>query len=116
MLPDAAVKPLIAGAATTVTVVELDFVASACEVAVIVKGPPAAAGAVQTPEALMVPPVALQVMPAFTAPETVAVKVVLVLTVFVGAAGLMAETLTALTVTVAVAVALSPAALVTVKV
>jgi hypothetical protein len=110
------VKLVIAGAATTVTVVELDFVASACEVAVMVKGPPAAAGAVQTPEALMLPPLALQVMSVFTAPATVAAKVVLVLTVLVGLAGLMAEIDTALTVTVAVAVALSPAALLTVSV
>jgi hypothetical protein len=117
MLPEAALKLVMAGAATTVTVVELDLVPSAWEVAVMVKGPPAVPGAVQTPvEASMLPPLALQVMPVFTAPETVAVKVVLELTVLVGFAGLMVETLTALTVTVAVAVTLSPAVLVTVKV
>jgi hypothetical protein len=64
----------------------------------------------------MLPPLALQVIAGFTAPLTVALKAVVAFTVFVGAAGLIADTDTAPTVTVAVAVTGSPAALVTVSV
>ena len=106
----------VTGAGTTVTVVLADLVPSATLVAVMVTLP-AMVGAVHAPVAgVMVPPVALQVMALLNAPVTVLLKVWLVLTVMVGLAGLMAVTATVCGVTVAVAVAVSPAALVTVRV
>ena len=112
-----AVMAGVTGAGTTVTWVEVDLVPSATLVAVMVKGPPAVAGAVQAPvAATMVPPVALQVMAGLRAPLTLLVKVWLVLTVRIALAGLMAPTTTVCGVAVTLAVAVSLAALVTVRV
>ena len=116
MVAAAGTKLAMAGAATTVTVVEAVFVPSAWEVAVMVTLW-AEAGAVKAPvEALIVPAVADQVMPVFDAPETELVKVVAPFTVMVGAAGLTAAMLTLWGVTVTEVVAVVPAALVTVRV
>ena len=112
----AATRLVATGAATTVTVVVAVLVASAWLVAVMVTLP-GEAGAVKAPvEALIVPAVADQVRPVFDAPETELEKVVLVLTVMVGAAGLMAATPADCRVTPTAAVAVAPAALVTVRV
>jgi hypothetical protein len=64
----------------------------------------------------MVPPVAVQVMAVFDAPDTVAEKVMLLLVACEEFAGLTADTETVATVTEAEAVTASPAALVTVRV
>ena len=109
-------RPKAIGASTTVTVVVESLVASSEEAAVIVTGP-GTAGAIQAPvAAFIVPPVADQVSPFVAPPVAVAEKVVALPVVRVGAAGLMAPTLTACTVTVAEAVAVAPAAFVTVRV
>ena len=106
----------VTGAGTTVTVVVADLVPSAALVAVMVTLP-AMVGAVHAPVAgVMVPPVALQVMDALAAPLTVLLKVWLVLAVMVRPDGVIALTATVRGVTVTAAVAVSPAALVTVRV
>ena len=99
------------GAATTLTVVVTDLVLSSAAVAVMV-AEPAVAGAVQTPAEVMVPAVALQVMLLVRPPVAVALKVVEVLTVRVGAGGLMTLTATVCGVTVVEASTESPAAFV----
>ena len=77
-----------------------DLVVSSFEVAVIVIVP-AVPGAVQPPVlAFIVPALAVHEMPLVTPPVAVVVKVVEVLTVRVGAAGLMAFTTTVCGVTV----------------
>jgi hypothetical protein len=83
----------VTGAGATVTVVLADLVASATLVAVMV-AVPAAAGAVHAPVALIVPLLAVQVMPVFTAPLTELLKATASFTVTVGLAGLMAATTT----------------------
>ena len=94
MIAAAGTKLLMAGAATTLTVVVAVLVPSAWEVAVMVTDP-AEAGAVKAPvEASIVPALADQVMPAFEAPETELEKVVPVPTVIVGVAGVTVPTAT----------------------
>ncbi|HEX2609970.1 MAG TPA: hypothetical protein VHK68_03100, partial [Gemmatimonadales bacterium] len=80
-------KLVITGAATTVTVVPLDLVGSALEVAVMVHVP-GEVGAVHLPLPLIVPQLAAQRRLASTAPLTEAVNVVFVPTVTVELAGL----------------------------
>ena len=83
----------------TVTVVVTVFAGLSCDVAVIV-ALPAVAGAVQAPVLeFMVPALADQVMPLVTPPVAVVLKVVPVLIVRVGAAGLIAFTTTVCGVT-----------------
>ena len=103
---------LAVAAAATLTVAETDFEVSSREVAVMV-AVPAAAGAVQAPVfASMVPAVAVQVRAFVAPPVAVAVKVVWVLTVRVGATGLTGLRTTVCGVTRTDASAESPAALV----
>ena len=102
------------GAATTVTVVELDLVASSVEVAVMVTVW-AAAGAVQV-EPDQVPAVEDQATVLFAPPVAVELKARLAPTVLVWPAGVTAPTETTWGVTVTVLVAVAPAALVTVRV
>ena len=71
----------------------------------------AAAGAVQTPEEVIVPAVAVQERPSVTPPAAVLEKVVEVLTVRVMADGEIALTTTVCGVTVTEASATSPAGL-----
>ena len=99
------------GAATTLTVVLTNLVASSAEVAVMVTEP-AVAGAVQTPAEVMVPAVALHVTVLVRPPVAVALKVVRVPTVRVGDAGLTGLTATVCGVTAVDASTESPAALV----
>ena len=88
------------GRATTVTVVEADLLVSSLEVAVMTTLP-GVAGAVQAPVlALIVPPVADQVSPLVRPPVAVVEKVVALLTVRLGAAGVMGATATVCGVTV----------------
>ena len=100
------------GAATTVTVVLTDFVTSSAAG----RGDGGLSrrwrGAVQTPAAVIVPTVALQVRLLVRPPLAVALKVVEVPTVRVGAAGLTGLTATVCGVTVVEASTESPAALV----
>jgi hypothetical protein len=110
-----AVKLVITGAATTVTVVLLDFVGSALDVAMTVHVP-GEVGAVHVPPPVIDPQVASQRRLVSTAPFTVAVNVVFVPAVTVEFAGLTAETLTESTRTMTCAVTLVPAALVAVNV
>ena len=106
----------VVGAPTTVTVVVAVLATSSVEVAVMVTVP-AVAGAVQAPVlALMLPPVADQVMPLVAPLEAVALKVVVELAVRVPPTGLMAPTATVCTVMGRLVVAVLPAALVTVRV
>jgi hypothetical protein len=87
-------------ASTTVADVVADLVLSSTDVAVMVTLP-AVAGAVHAPvAAFIVPALADHVMLLVTPPVAVVVKVVALLTVFVGAAGLMAFTTTVCGVTV----------------
>jgi hypothetical protein len=94
-------------ASTTFTMVVADLVASSFDVAVIVTLP-AVPGAVHTPVlTLIAPPLAVQLIPLVFPPLAVVLKVVALLTVRVGAAGLIAFTTTVCGVTkadVAVAV------------
>ena len=83
-----ATRLVATGASTTVTVVVAVLVGSSTEVAVMVAAP-AVAGAVQTSPA-QVPASENQVTVFRAPPVTVAAKVVAVLTVLVGDAGLMA--------------------------
>jgi hypothetical protein len=103
------------GCPTTVTVVLLDLLGSAFDVAVTVHVP-GEAGAVHVPPPVIVPQVALQRRAGSTAPLALAVNVVFVPTVTVGLAGLMPETVTESTLTATCAVTLAPAALVAVRV
>jgi len=99
-------------ASTTVTVVVAVLLLSSFAVAVMVTLP-AVAGAVHAPvPAFIAPALADHVMPLVTPPVAVVVKVVAVLTVLVGAAGLMALTATVCGVTVTELSTKSPAALV----
>jgi hypothetical protein len=99
-------------ARTTVTVVVAVLLLSSFAVAVMVTLP-AVAGAVHAPvAAVIVPALADHVMALVTPPVAVVVKVVAVLTVFVGAAGVIAFTTTVCGVTVTELSAKSPAALV----
>jgi hypothetical protein len=99
-------------AKTTVTMVVVDFVPSSFDVAVMVTLP-AVPGAVHAPVlALITPPVAVQVIPLVAPPVTVVVKVVAVLTMRVGDAGLIAFTTTVCGVTVTELSTKSPAAFV----
>ena len=99
-------------AKTTFTVVVMFFVASSLDVAVMVTLPDET-GAVQAPVfAFMVPALADQVIALVTPPVMVVEKVVEVLTVRVGVAGLMAFTTTVCGVTVTELSTESPAALV----
>ena len=99
-------------ASTTVTVVVAVLLLSSFAVAVMVTFP-AVAGAVHAPVlAFIVPALADHVMPLVTPPVAVVVKVVAVLTVFVGEVGLMAFTATVCGVTVTELSTKSPAAFV----
>jgi|SRR5690242_1499851 len=85
---------------TTVTFVVADLLLSSFDVAVIVTLP-ARAGAVHVPVlGLIVPPLADHAMPSVTPPLAVAEKVVALLTVLVGASGVIAFTTTVCGVTV----------------
>jgi hypothetical protein len=109
------VKLVITGAATTVTVVLLDLLGSALDVAVMIHVP-GEAGAVHMPMSVIDPQVASQRRLVSTAPLTEAVNMVIVPTVTVELAGLTAETTTGATFTVTCAVTPVPAALVAVRV
>jgi len=97
---------------TTVTVVVAVLLLSSVEVAVIVTFPEVP-GAVQVPVLeFIVPALADQLIPFVTPPLAVVVKIVVLFTVFVGAAGAIALTTTVCGVTVTELSAKSPAALV----
>ena len=97
---------------TTLTIVLDDFVVSSAEVDVMVTLP-TVAGAVQTPAEVMVPALAVHVRWFVAPPLAVVLKLVVLETVRVGAAGVMAATTTVCGVTVTEESTASPAALVT---
>jgi len=99
--------------ATTVTVAEADLLASAALVALTVKVP-GELGAVNSPDELMLPPLAVQVTAVFIVPLTEAVNCCVVPDCSVTDAGLMATPTMLLTVTTAVAERVGSATLVAV--
>ena len=110
LVEDALIEEVVAR--TTFTVVLAVFVASSCDVAVMVTLP-AVPGAVHVPVlALIVPALADHVMPLVAPPVAVILKVVELFTVRVGTAGVMAPTVTVCGATVTELSAKSPAALV----